>query len=81
MQRLSVAGTQRTQVQIFPYLNSCGALSERMEQHRFKTVVSLNTFAFTLCWAEMILCKGEPAWSAENVELSVDRALPRTLRA
>lgn len=48
MQRLSVTGAQRTQVQILPYLNSCGALCQRMKWHWFKTIVSLNTDVFTL---------------------------------
>lgn len=35
----------------------------------------LNTVVCTLCWAEMIPCKGEPVWSAENFKPSVGRAL------
>lgn len=81
MQRLSVTGTQRTQVQILPCLNSCGAVSQRMKWHWFKTVVSLNTVVFTLCQTEMIPRKGESVWSPENFKWSVGWALSSILRA
>lgn len=54
-------------------------LSQRVEWHWFKTVVSLNTVLCTLCRTEMISCKGEPVQSAEK--WSVGWALSSVLRA
>lgn len=61
MQRLSVTGAQRTQVQIFlPCFNSCAVLSQRMKVALMWTSCVGNPAAFTPCWTETIpSCKGE----------------------
>lgn len=61
MQGLSVTGAQRTQVQIFPCLNSC-AVSEDEVALMWTGCVG-NSAAFAPCWAETIPCKGKPVWS------------------